>query len=141
MSNNALPSHGTLIQYEDPAAPGSWITVAELGDLTPLQLSRNTFETTAHNDDEDSFVVGLKRKGDLGFQIRYVPDDPTHNDTTGLLKFWADGTLVNWRVVWTNGAYWQFPGYVIGFQPSAPLEGLLAAECMVKPSGDMVFSS
>jgi hypothetical protein len=142
MSNNAIFSHGTLIQRE--TAPGSTVytTIAEIMDLTPPALTRNTFETTSHNDSEDSYIVGLKRKGEITFKVNWIPTDPTHDDSTGLIASWNSGALENYRIVWpgVGNGYWQVPAYVINFQPESPTEGVQAANVTLKPSGDMVFA-
>lgn len=143
MSNSAIFSHGTLLQRETAPSSGVYTTIAEIMDLTPLALSRNTFETTSHNDAEDSYIVGLKRKGEISCKINWIPTDATHSDSTGLIASWRSGALENYRIVWpgSGNGNWQVPAYVIGFQPAAPTEGVLAASLTLKPSGDMVFNA
>ena len=74
--SDALSAQGTLIARAPAATPTVFTTIAELRDITPPPLTRNPIETTSHNEDEESFVVGIKRKGDNSFGLEGNEDYP-----------------------------------------------------------------
>jgi hypothetical protein len=132
--SNAISAHGTLIARNGTA-------IAELRDITPPPLSRKPIETTMHNSDDDSYVVGIRRKGELGFNMGFLPSgEATHNAVAGLMKAWADGSKDLYLVTYPDGATWQFSGFVTNIAPKAPVDGGLEASVSIRPSGGQVFA-
>ena len=107
MGANAIAAHGASFAYEqDPTgAPGSFTVVAELLDLTPPPIGRNTDEATAHNDNIDWHVVGvMRRSGALSGSMNFVYDDASHDNATGIQKSIANGVLVGIRLRGPGGS-------------------------------------
>ena len=132
--SNAISSHGTLVKRNGT-------TVGELRDITPPALTRNTFETTNQNDEDDSYVVGIRRKGELSFTVNMLlSGDATHGKASGLLKAYIDGTKDLWGIYFPDGATWLFSGFLTNFVPKAPVDGELSADITVRPTGETVFT-
>lgn len=140
MSENALSAQGTLIARAPVATPSTFTTIGELRDITPPPLTRNPIETTAHNDVEEHFVVGIRRKGEMTFQIGYVPDLGTHDHLTGLTKAWIDGSRDIYKITYPDGTEWMFSGFVTNIGPSAPVDDGLVADVTIRPTGTMTFA-
>lgn len=137
---DALSAQGTLIARAPAATPDTFTTIAELRDITPPPLMRNAIETTSHNESEESFVVGIRRKGDMSFQLGFVPDGATHDHLTGLTKAWLDGSRDIYKVTYPDGTQWLFSGYVTNIGPSAPVDDGLVADVTIRPTGVMTFA-
>lgn len=139
MGLKAISAQGTLIARQ-PGGSGGFTTIGELRDITPPPLSRNLIETTAQNDGDDTFVVGIRRRGELVVQIGFSPAaDATHGITSGLLKSWEDGAFDGWRVTYPDDSEWIFSGYVNNVGPSAPVDDGLVADVSIRPSGPMIL--
>lgn len=136
---DAISAQGTLIARAPQATPSVFTTIGELRNITPPPLTRNPIETTSHNEVEESFVVGIRRKGEFAFQIGFVPSGATHNETTGLIKAWKDGTRDIYRITYPDGAQWLFSGFVSNFAPAAPVDDGLTADVTIRPTGIMTF--
>lgn len=136
MTPNAISAQGTLIAFKQGGS-GSYVTIGELRDITPPSLSRNAIETTSHNEVEESFVVGIRRKGELSFTIGFVPTDPTHDHETGLTKSYIDGSRDIWKITYPDGSAWLFSGFVSSIAPSAPVDDGLTADITIRPTGIM----
>ena len=134
----AISAQGTLIQRQ-PAGTSGYTTIAELRDITPPPLTRNGIETTSHNELEESFVVGIRRKGELTFTIGFVGTIPTHDHLTGLTKSWLDGAKDSWKIIFPDGSIWIFDGFVTGIAPSNPLDDGQTADITIRPTGTMSF--
>jgi hypothetical protein len=132
--SNAISAHGTIIKRNGTA-------IAELRDITPPPLTRKPIETTMHNSDDDSYVVGIRRKGELQFMLGFLPSgEASHNAVAGLMKAWADGTKDEYEIDFPDGATWLFSGFVSNIAPKAPVDGGLEANVSIRPSGGQVFS-
>lgn len=133
--SNGVSAHGTIIKRNG-------VTIAELKDITPPPLTRKPIETTTQNSDDDSYVVGVRRKGELQFMVNWLPSgDSTHNATTGLLEAWATGSKDRYDVFGPEADFWQwiFSGFVINIAPKSPVDGGQEASISIRPSGGQVF--
>lgn len=141
-----ISAQGTVIAVSpDPAWVGSgttaFVEIAELREITPPALTRNTIETTTQNEDDDAYVVGIRRHGDMTFDMNFVPSNGTQDHLTGLQKKWFDGSRNIYRITFppiapqTNGASWLFSGFVSQFAPNAPLDDRLSAAVTIRPTG------
>lgn len=134
MESNAISAHGTIIKRNGQA-------IAELRDITPPPLSRKPIETTMHNSDDDSYVVGIRRKGELQFVMGFLPSgEQSHNAVAGLMKAWADGSKDEYVIEYPDGATWLFSGFVTNIAPKAPVDGGLEANVSIRPSGGQLFT-
>jgi hypothetical protein len=131
--SNAISAHGTLIKRNGSA-------IAELRDITPPPLSRKPIETTMHNSDDDSYVVGIRRKGELQFMIGFLPaDEGSHDAETGLMQAWADGAQDLYEIEFPDASSWLFSGFVTNIAPKAPVDGGFEANVSIRPSGGQIF--
>lgn len=132
--SNGISAHGTIIKRNGTA-------IAELKDITPPPLSRKPIDTTTHNSDDDSYVVGIRRKGELTFMINFLPSgEVTHGTVTGLLHAWAIGSKDHYEIDFPDGAVWQFSGFVSNIAPKQPVDGVQEASISIRPSGGQVMN-
>ncbi len=135
----AISAQGTVIA-RNALGVGGWLDIGELRNITPPPLTRNVIETTNQNEDIDAFVVGIKRRGEMTFQIGFVPNMASHGSSAGLIKAWNDGTLDIYRITFPDTSTWLFSGYVSNVGPSAPLDDGLVADVSIRPTGSMEFN-
>jgi len=136
----AISAQGTLIARAPQATPSVFTTIGELRDITPPPLMRNPIETTSHNEQEESFVVGIRRKGEMTFAVGFVPSIASHDHLTGITKSWLDGSRDIWRITYPDNSVWLFSGYVTNIGPAAPVDDGLTADITVRPTGLMTFA-
>lgn len=129
-----ISAQGTIVARQSAGA-GSFTDIAELRDFTPPALSRNTLETTTHNEDDDAYVPGIRRHGDMTMTLNFVPDNATQDHLTGLQASWFAGDRDVFRITYPDGTIWLFSGYVTNFAPDAPVDDVLAVEVTVRPTG------
>lgn len=136
---DAISAQGTIIE-RDPLGAGAFAAVAELRDISGPALSRNPIETTNHNDGDESFVVGIRRHGEVTFQVGYIPTDDSHDDTDGLISSWQNGDRDVFRVTYPEGTQWVFSGFVTNFAVQAPVDDGLVADVSIRTTGAMLFA-
>lgn len=131
-------SFGTFLQVGDGATPENFTTIAEVGDISGPAVSRDTEEVTNHSspDGYEEFITTIKRSGEVTFPINFIPTDPTHDQSTGLLAMLDSGVLKNWRLLLsTTGRRWQFAALVTNFEGASPVVGKQSADVTLKISG------
>lgn len=140
-----IGSHGTVISRSiDPNWPDNdpqggavdFEEIAELMDITPPALSRNTIETTNQNSDDDRYIPGgVRRHGECTFNVNFLPTDPTHDHLTGLQQSWFEGNRDIFRIDYPDGSAWLFSGFVTNIGPSTPVDDRFAADVTIRPTG------
>lgn len=143
--------HGTTIAIElDPAgAQGVFTTVAQLnGDIT-WGFNRPEEDVTGHQDDIDTWALGVFTRDPLTFGINYIFDDPTHSASTigsdhGLLAKLRTNDCYGFRLRGPDGAdgvdEWLASGQTQAFNATSPVRvGARTAECTIRASGSMFF--
>lgn len=115
--------------------PVSYVDIAELRDITVPALTRNEIEMTTHNEEDDSYIVGIRRHGSMTFNMNFVPSNATQDHLTGLQKAWFDGTRDIYRITYPDGTSWLFSGFVSNFGATAPVDDRLGADVTIRPTG------
>jgi len=129
MDSQGISSQGTLIYLNG-------VLIGELKDITPPPRTRKTIDTSTHNSDDDSVVVGIRRKGELQFTVNYLP----HVDQT-LDDKYETASKDEYKIIYptdpviANRAYFLFSGFVTNVGPKAPVDGNLDCSYSVKPTG------
>ena len=129
-----LDAFGTQLQRGDGATPTeAFAAIANVTDITPPGIERETYDVTAHDSLEGwrEFIGGLKDGGEVEIEVNY---DPREHDT--LISDFADALPRNYKVVWpgTLGS-WAFAAILTNFEPEAPHDDKLAASLTFKVSG------
>lgn len=148
MTTLAAIGHGNLLQiFDTGASPDAWVTVAEVTNITPPNLSRDAQEATHTESTEGwrEFIPGLKDAGEVSAELNFVPD----SDTTALLMAQFDSaTLTTARILFADGdvdaspltcSVWTFSAVLTGFPPEAPVDGKMTATATFKISGKPTF--
>jgi hypothetical protein len=134
-----LASHGTIIQIGDGGSPTEvFAAIADLGDITPPNVTMETHDASTQTSDWAVFIPGLKRMEPVTFAMNFDPSEATHDHLTGLIKDSLDQTKRNFRIVFTDpgSTTWEFAAYVTGVVPEAPVDGVLTAEVTLQPTGE-----
>ncbi len=144
---NAAAGHGATIAMElDPtSAQGTFTTIAELnGDIGWPGLSRPETDTTIHQEDIDSYVLGVLQRDPLTVSVNWIFDDNTHDHATGLVKAIIDNELRGFRVRGPGGSAdsdeWIMSGRVQQVSRTDPVrEGVRTSEVTIRMSGPMII--
>lgn len=129
--SNAVSSHGFVLKWNGAE-------VAELKDVTPPPLTRKETDVSIHNSDDDQYVVGFRRKGQLQVMVNWLPAVETSHDA--LLDAYVSGD--KGKIELTDAAGWDMvvSGFVVGIAPKDPVEGGIDATITFRPTGRVVFT-
>lgn len=139
MTTAAISSFGTLLKIGDGATPEVFTTIAEVRDISGIDLELDTEEVTSHSS-TDGWVekIGtLLSMGPIKFGINWVPTGATHSFTTGLVKDMVNRTRRNFQLVLPNigATTWAFSAFVKAFSAKAPVKGELGADVTLDITG------
>lgn len=128
-----LDAFGTQLQRGDGAGPEVFEAIANVTDITPPGLERETLDVTSHGSPDAwrEFIGGLKDGGEVEIEINY---DPREHDA--LIADFEDDEPRNYKVVWPKAlGSWEFAAVLTNFEPEAPHDDKLAASLTFKVSG------
>ena len=134
----AISSHGTVVSVQLTPG-GAWTEIAEQGDVTPPEMSRNEFDSTTQEKDIDAYVLGVLRRGAFSQPLNFLPGNNTHDHLTGVYKLLIDNTITGWMVTYPDTAItrWVMSGQLQALKPAAPVDGKLSLDMTLRFSGPM----
>ena len=135
MSANAMLGHGSAFQEGNGAIPETFIAFAEVTNISPPELSVDSVETTHLTSPGRAreFMPGLQDPGEVSIDFNYRPGGSVEDAIRAKI---AAGTLANYRIVFPNGAYFQFYGFPTSFTPGETSnDDKLTASASYKLSG------
>jgi cell pole-organizing protein PopZ len=132
--SNGISAHGTIIKRNGTA-------IAELKDITPPPLTRKPIDTTTHNSDDDSYVVGIRRKGELQFMVNFLPSgEATHDATTGCSMRGPRARKTVRHLCSRTARCGCSQGFVTNIAPKQPVDGVQEASISIRPSGGQILT-
>lgn len=137
-----LDAFGTQFKRDSDGA-GTYVTIANVSDISGPSRSREAIEVTAHDspDQYREFVKGLKDGGEIVVTINYNPGNTTHS---ALDADFEEDTLRNYRVVLLPGEAdtktWTFAGLITDIGDEFPIDDRMEREVTFKVSGKPVLA-
>jgi predicted secreted protein len=132
----ATLGHETVLQRGDGASSEAFTAVADIVEVVPPAISRESVDTTVHNtaDRYRTFIPGLRDGGEVTLRIQYDAEGTNHSD---LLDDLNDDVLHNYKIVFPTGIgeTWTFGGFVTRLGDQSPLDDKITREITFKVSG------
>lgn len=128
-----LDAFGTQLERGDGAATEVFTPIANVTNITPPGIERETYDVTAHDSPDGwrEFIGGLKDGGEVEIELNY---DPREHDV--LVSDFEDSAPRNYRIVFPGTlGQWAFKAIMSGFESEAPHDDKLAATVTFKVSG------
>jgi hypothetical protein len=136
----AVSSHGTQLKMGDGATPTEvFATVAEVLDFSGPEMKRKMESSTSHDSGGyGDAVPTIFETTELSFDINYTGAATQK----ALRNVMTAGILKNWKVVipTTPAETISFTGYVSGFTPDTPVEGLVKANITITRTGPVTWT-
>lgn len=132
-----LDAWGTQLKRDSDGA-GTYVTIANVSDLSGPSRQRDAIEVTAHDSANQyrEFVKGLKDGGEVSATINYDPSNATH---TNLDADFEEDELRSYRIVILPGEAnvhtWTFSALITDLGDSFPIDDRMEREVTFKISG------
>lgn len=128
----AVDAFGTVWAM-DPTGATSYTDVADVTEISVLDISVDTIESTVHGSAGQwrTYITGMKDAGELKMSINY---DPAVHGTI-LSAIGTDGISHEITLPDAGAAVVTFKGIITGFSVGAPMDDKLSGEVTIKVSG------
>ena len=122
----------------------TWRNVAYVRSIGGPGLSMDVADVTTHDSTNawEEVVATILHSGEVAVELEYDPADVTQEGTTaGLIHKMKDQTALTFKIYFYNDTVeasrtiWTLPGFVTGYEPSAPHDGALTAAMKIKING------
>jgi predicted secreted protein len=133
MTTQAKIGFGVLFKIGNAATPEVFTTVAEVTNITPPGLARDSVDAS-HEQSPSAwreFIPGMKDGGEVSFDVNFVPGSAT----TLLLLAEMEANPGNKQIVWPTGEIMSFVGFMTGLEPDTPIDDKMVATATYKVSG------
>lgn len=133
----AVDAFGTALQRSDMTSSPTFTEVANVTSISGPSLSREAYETTAHDqtDAYREFIGGLKDGGEVSLELDFDFGEGTHDNSTGLISDLDDTTNRDYKLVFPDTSEFAFEAILTGLEFDAPVDGKLTASATFKISG------
>lgn len=134
MTTEADIGHGSSFRIGNGADPEVFTALAELNDITPPEVTRDSIDATHHSspDRAREFIPGLKDGGEVTVSFNLIPGGPSDEAIRDQLE--AAG-LKNYRCVYPDGSHLQFAGFCTAYGQATPLDDKMTGSATFKVSG------
>ncbi len=119
------------------------VEVAQVQSISGPGLALDTEDVTSHDSPGgwEEVVGTILRSGEISLDIVYDPKAATHKYATGgLLYDLVSRTPTTYTLTFPDSTSWSFSALVVGFEPSAPVEGALTASVTLKLTGSVTLA-
>lgn len=139
-STLAKPSFGIILEMSD-AAGTNFTPIAEVKDLN-FDMTAQVEDVTSHSSGAPfrQRITTLLSFGPITFPVNWVPDDSTHNATTGLLSVWKAREERTWKLTDPDvGDLVTFFGLVSDIKGAYSVAGVKSGSITIQASGEPTF--
>jgi predicted secreted protein len=132
-----LDAFGTQFKRDSDGA-GTYVTIANVSDLSGPSRTRDAIEVTAHDSPNQyrEFVKGLKDGGEVTLTVNY---DPSNNTHSALDSDFEEDALRAYQVVVLPGESdehtWSINGLITNLSDAFPIDDRMEREVTLKISG------
>lgn len=143
MASSAFWAYGSALQLGDGATSEAFTSIAEITELTAFDMNRDVIDITSHNSSDGyrEKMGGLRDAGSIAIKANWLPNNVTHDETTGIMAKFNVNTLSNWKIILPSSiATFAFTGFVSAVKGGAPLDAQGQLEFTVTISGKVTQS-
>ncbi len=140
MTTQAISAYGTI--FKMVASGGAPVAIADITNLDGPGLESNTADVTPHESGGTAWRHKLPLLKDGGQVTGTMNFLPSRERASGkVLDAFANKTLLDCEIEWPeSGEKWTFKGYIVAFQPQAPVDGALTASFTLEVTETVSFT-
>ena len=146
MTASAILGKGAVLQMSDSTLT-AFSSIAELRDAPIPQLQGDRIDVTTHDSPGfvRQFVSGLDDLPAVTFNVNWLPNNATHDETTGLLSVQRSKAIRVFKVTLPTAVsptkVFTFSGQVLQFNPTIPVDNVMQAAIQLQPSAAPTIAS
>lgn len=149
MATRAFPGPGFVLAVGAGGTGTVYTAIPGVQDIKALPLSTDIHDITNQSSTGgyEEVIPTIQRSGETSFPMIFDPADATQDDLTGLQYLRNNKILSNFRLTVTTpntgatfGKKLNFTGYVVGFDITAPVNGVMTADTKIKVTGQPTWA-
>jgi len=142
MASRAVLGWGTLFQTESLNSPNTWVTVAEVSNISPPASSRDVLDLSTGNAPNEwrTSIPGMPSPGEVVIDFNFIVtgNSPNEFDYYSDLKLEMDDqTIRRRRIVFPNGAAVEFDAYLTDLSSEIPVGAQIKATAKFTVTGEV----
>ena len=139
MTTAADIGHGAQFLIGDGAGPEVFTALAELNDITPPEVTKDSVDATHHGSPSRAreFVPGLKDGGEVTISFNLIPGGPSDDAIRAQID---DDESHNYRCQYPDGSYLAFTGFCTAYGQAVPIDDKMTGSATFKVSGLPTFT-
>lgn len=124
--------HGIL--FKKKTGPTTFVTLAELVEFNPPEMSRDAVEYTHMSSPERwrEYKPGLRDAGEIPITYNLIPGEA---DDDTVAESFANNGVEEWEVEYPNGAVLPIKGFFTSHSGATPIEDRMTGAATFKISG------
>ncbi len=142
-TNESVKGNGTSLwiyngsgdPFANPQLDTGWVRLAKVKDLTPGELTAESFDDTYLDDDEGDWKrtsQGEKSAGESSFTLAWKPGETGQQS---LVAWFEDGSERAYRMCYPNGAVDIFKGWVSSLGKAVPAKEMITRTVKITNNG------
>lgn len=139
MTASALLGKGAILKVADSVGT-TYATIAELRSIPFPARQASRLDVTTHDTPgtDRAYVSGLTDLPAVRFQINWLPNNATHDETTGLLALQISQDKRNFKLILppvvTPTKVFTFQAQVSQFSPTVPVDNVMTVDVELIPN-------
>lgn len=129
----SVHAYGTLLKR-------GGVAIAEVLSIDGPEFSTDMKDVTHLNSPGgyEEVIGTVKRTGMVACELNFLPADPTHDASTGLISDWQNKVIGAYEIVFPDddSTTWSFSGLVVKFKAGARVDDRLTASVSIKVTGE-----
>lgn len=126
---------GTGDPYANPASDTDWIRTAKIKDLTPGEMTAESYDDTYLDDpnaDWANKAQGEKSAGEASFNLAWKPGE---SGQQSLVDWFYSGDVRAYKIKYPNGTIDVFKGWVSGLGKTIPAKEIITRSVKISNNG------
>jgi predicted secreted protein len=143
MPSAAFWGYGSTFQLGDGATPEVFTSIAEIRDMKPPKMKRDSSDVTSHGSTGGwrEFLPNLRDGGEVAIEANWLPNNVTQDEVTGVYEAFTDNVNHNWKIILPDTILTiAFAGHITAFEPETPLDNHGKLSFTIKVSGPVTLS-
>lgn len=137
MANEVL-TQGTKLQLGGAASPQTFSDIANVTGISGPDGQAPEIDVTNFADTARRFLAGLPDNGSVSADINW---SSAENTNTTLYSLYQSGATRQYRIVLSNGDYFEFNAVVLGHPFTFAIDDVVKASISLRVSGAVSFTN
>jgi len=134
---NEIKTQGTKLQLGGAASPQIFSDIANVTGISGPDGQSPEIDVTNFADTARRFLAGLPDNGSVSADINWSSDE---NTNTTLYQLYQSGATRQYRIVLSNGDYFEFNAVVLGHPFTFAIDDVVKASISLRVSGAVSFT-